>query len=204
MEESKKRIVVISLAIVVIIVVASLGLYLYNGDSGEASLEGISAMEGKDMADEVAISWNSSAILTQVENYNYHVQPYETIRLNSNGESIAWTYVYSDNNPTKSLTIWYYVIIYENGTYGSGEIQSHSYREITDWNIDSTEALEIASSYPPFQEWRDSSGKPYLHSMGLIAYPEETRWNVFFMDSDGWVLGEYSMWVDATTGEVIS
>ena len=194
MEESKKRIVIIPLAIVVVIVIASVGVYLFKG---EASVEGITAMENRDIADEIAQEWNSSAILVSVSSGS---------ELSNDGRGEAWYYTYSSNNPDRTSSVGYSIKILKNTSDEAYELEHPpSYIEIEDWNIDSNEALEIGRADPTLKEWEYYERITH-YSMGIRGSTDGPYWFIVFVDSNSGlsISHEYNMWIDATTGEVIS
>ena len=190
MEESKNRIVVISLAIIVIIVVASLGYYLvYQKNSG------ITAMEGREVADEIAIDWNENAILINVR----------AINMCDDGTSESWVYYYSPTlnivGNTNCLSVW---VFSNSSTRLRYDAEPGDGRPINNWDIDSDEAYEIALSNYEVNLFMLKN--PKFDTFQLGHSPSGNFiWYLGWSDN-GFLDNPSSIYVqiDATTGQVLS
>ena len=180
----------IIIPVIIIIISALFYVVFFN----EAS--GITAMEGKEIADNLAIEWNESAELVHVMGMG---QKYE------NGKCEKWGYSYSNNN-TYIFSKGFTVTVFENGSFYIGELERPpSILSIKNWSIDSDKVVDIAKSNPNIEQWLNTYRNDDPQSIFLIALTNDTviweiEWsNSGFMDDPKWA----QIQIDATTGEVL-
>ena len=192
MEESKKRIVVISLAIIIVIVVASIGIYLFKG---EASVEGITALEGRVSANSIAQEWNSSAHLVGVRMSGQH---------EGYADPICYTYT---NSTLGQIPVFFYEVYYNaNLTY---EINTYTFYSpngedtpIVNWTIDSNDAFDIAKDNPEIAQFLRHN--PMVDGVQLSAQSGIPTWYILWTYDAGFDNPKSAqIKIDATTGEVL-
>jgi len=154
------------------------------------NLDVITAMEGKSEADNLAQKWNDSAVLVAVYGY---------------GNSGEWRYSYSSNHANINLSTGFDVFIYANGTNVTEErVHPPSPDPISNWNIDSDKAEEIARANPEIKDWLREYNNANLQSMVLTANQTTSAWGIAWNDP-GFMDDPHTsaIGIDATTGVVI-
>ena len=198
-EEDKTKIM-IALIIVAIIVVASLGLYTLYTLFDKASDEGISEMHGLILADEIMNNINSNSSLIKIQNAGYHYQQ-------NSGNLPAWKYTY--RNEAEVITI----TIFSNNT---NEIDNwknathyEMYETIHTWNINSSQAFEIAMSNEKIITWFESDMRsaPYIQVFKLYQNSDKwvnPIWRIEWADQGWFDNPNYiDIEIDAITGEIM-
>jgi hypothetical protein len=133
-----KKIKDFPLVIIFILILLIISIILFNNQNS-SNRRYISALEGRNQADDIAKDWNENATLISIG-----VSDKENVTMD--GKCTKWTYVYYNNLTNKSIdALW--IIIGENGLISMGNYSisgPSSFRSI-DYNIiDSTKAFEIA------------------------------------------------------------
>ncbi len=154
--------------------------------------DGISAKEGLDKAYEIAREWNESAVLGSVSTI-------DDVCLN--GKSSYWAYGFS--NP------YNYSSMIDVKVYYSGKTETHIYSielnvsydpALWKWNVDSTEAYEIAMKNP---EVRNFVSKYSIDQLEFSLGGETPTWIISFIDWGLWDDPHHIMVkIDSNTGEV--
>ncbi len=193
MEGSKTKIIIAS-AIIIIIVIASIGIYLMGGGAG-----GITAMEGREIADDLASTWNSSAILVNVMGMGSK---------HSDGTCSEWGYSYSSNYPDINISKGYLVTVYADSSYITGEVEHPpSPQSLQNWSVDSTEATSIAKSNSEVSEFL--SNYPNAKIERIVFVGNNIRSNGCLMNIqwsyNAWIDEPHNIrvWIDATNGEIV-
>lgn len=198
MEGAKTKYILVAL-VVIVIVVASIGYYLIK----DAGVEGITAMEGKIIGDNLAKTWHDDAILVQVGSMDSE---------HNSGFSEAWIYTY--NSPSTehmdgnfSLFEMVQIIVYANQTThisywpNGGEMIP-----ITNWTIDSTHAYEIALDNQDISDFlhKYPSADPGSSLWVRMDYPDCPSWHICWQDW-GFIDDPHNaeIYIDANTGEVL-
>jgi hypothetical protein len=189
-EGTKTKYILVAL-VVIVIVAASIGYYLIK----DVGVEGITALEGKITADEIAKNWNSSAGLVYVMAMG---------EIYSDGRCEKWGYSYTNNNPNMNLSTGFAVTIYANGSVNSGEQEPPSPSIINDWIIDSDKAYEIARTNPEIKNWLREYHNANLQSLVLTANQTTSAWGIVWNDP-GFMDDPHTsaIGIDASTGVVI-
>ena len=154
------------------------------------NLDVITAMEGKSEADNLAQKWNDSAVLVAVYGY---------------GNSGEWRYSYSSNHASINLSTGFDVFICANGTNVTEEREHPpSPYPISNWNIDSINAIKIAQSNSEIKEWLNKYDNAKLQSIILTANESSSAWGIAWSDA-GFMDDPHTIaiGIDARTGEVI-
>ena len=200
MEEKRTSLILISLAVVSIIIIASLIIIIL--DSSE--LDVITALEGRDIAEPIALSWHDDAVLEHIVMTDKNI----------NGKSNSWRYRFyspSSANTTNNYTQYDVLSVstYSNGTLDSytsitGIIQGN----ITNWTIDSDEAYEIAKNNRMIANWLSKYQPSFrIDLWGDGIYGSNSVWDFYFDDmSLASVFENYhraEIHIDAHTGEVL-
>ena len=188
----KKKILIFS-------IIAMLGLgsaifiHILNTNS-----KGITAMEGKSAADEIALRWNSSAIFVGMGNCG---------QIDEEGKCTCWIYQYQnkmDGNGTYRLNIKIYYNR-ENKTEILWLNAPTSTARIKNWTIDSDEAYSIAMKNEKIKAYMDRYANAGVDIFSLTGSQSgnpvwEIAWVDWgFMDDPHWA----KIQIDATTGEVL-
>ena len=184
MEGSKTKIIIASV-IVIILIIASIGIYLMNSGAS-----GITAMEGREIADEVAIAHNNVSKLVYVHGIG---------EINSDGTAYKWRYTYA--NESNSLE----VIIDSNGGYQMNELENPpSNAQIINWTLDSDKIIEIAYSNSIISQYLAEYRQVDLQSIAFAARLNSSVCSIEWVDW-GFMDDPHSarIWIDATNGEVI-
>jgi len=184
-EGTKTKYILVAL-VAAIIVVASIGLVLMTNES-----QGITALEGNEIANSLAKEWNESAELVYVMGMG---EKY------SDGRCEKWGYTYTNNNPDMNLSKGFALTICANGSIYSGELEHPpSPSIINDWIIDSDTAVEIAMSDSSIRDFMRTYYSEYLEYFTLTAGGWRIIWNDWgFMDDPH----NIAVRIDATSGEI--
>jgi len=185
-EGSKTKLIIVSV-IVIILVISSIGIYLMGGGAS-----GITAMEGREIADEIALNWSANATLTRI-------QKGADMYGNFNG----WGYSYFDEpiitNSTKCANIG----IKTNGTTSIRISTVLGDRQpMGMWSIDSDVAYEIAKDNSAIKSFL--LHRPVLDTFSLGNSTGTPTWYIewgynAWIDDPHWARIE----IDANTGEVL-
>ena len=197
-EGSKSKLFIVSV-IVIILVIASIGIYLIGGG---ASVEGITAMEGSEIADEVALNWSANATLVSVRIAG---------SMGDVGHFSAWYYVYAETSNVSDDTECVEIKITADGEHLiSYEHILGPSRPILSWNIDSDEAYEVAKDHPEIKNYLSTYSGVVVESFSLGqggTYGPNPVWYIHWEDySIASTFENYhKAWVriDAVTGEVL-
>lgn len=188
MEENKKKAITITIATIVILLVGLAGIYVIN-----SKVSGITAMEGREIADVAAQEWNTSAKLSYMTSEN---------NIYSDGTSSCWLYHYIvDDLPEESERVFIYV--YENKSYEISEAEPIIFYFIDELDMDSTEALEQAMANPQTNDWLSSRPDASLTLMVLdtnMSGATGTYWSIWWIDNE--TNEQIGSIVEASTGEV--
>ena len=188
LDVDKTKFIVISL-VIVIILIASLGIYLIEDGAG-----GITAMEGKEIADEIAKEWSQDAVLSLIHKGSLMIH---------DGYFQIWGYYYLDspiiNNTTKCIGI----TVESNGdTFITHNISINGIRPITDFSIDSDEVYDIAKEIPDIASFIKTN--PSVEVFSLDASTGDSIWTIEWVGAsvvDHARLAQVQ--IDANTGEVL-
>lgn len=175
----------------------------------EASVEKVTAIEGKEVADEAALGHYDSAILVSISTEGVRWPDY--INITEDGRSTDWYYYYITSeiyggNATS------FCIHFDEGeykmSYTGGPLVSTSNltdfisaNHLRNWSIDSSDAIQIAKSNTTFSNWLSANTGASLSIMGL-EYDQDVKnacWLIEYSD------GTYDavIYIDAQTGAVI-
>lgn len=144
---------ILILPVIIIIISALFYVVFFN----EAS--GITALEERAVADNLAKEWNESAELVNVMGMG---------EIYSGGRCEKWGYSYTSNNPDINLSKGFAVTICANGTIYSGELRPPSPSIINNWLIDSDEAMEIAKSNPEIKQFLNKYHSEHVERIVVV------------------------------------
>ena len=189
MEGAKTKIILTAL-VVIVIVAASIGFYFIK----DAGVEGITALEGKVVAEEVAGNWCVNATLVGVR---------KSGNMNYQHEFSSWFYVYLDttNNsrPHQCIEIKVNTTGYIISTY---EDWSSPNIPIEYWNIDSNDAYEIATNNGEINSFLKHN--PTVDSFSLSCGSGQSIWYIKWAYDAGFDNPKWAqIQIDANTGEVL-
>ena len=185
---SKSKLIIVSI-IVIILVIASIGIYLIGGGAS-----GITAMEGREIADDVANNWSENATVITAKKAG---------EMQADGRFLTWDYMYINTEIITESTECIGIRIYSNGTFTVRDNASFGpYKPIISWNIDSNRAYEIAQENSAINTFLGRG--PSLEAFFLGSSTEKPIWilewcDPGFMDDPKWAKIE----IDANTGEVL-
>ncbi len=190
-EGSKTKLIIVSV-IVIILVIASLGIYLMgNGASG------ITAMEGREIADEVAYEWNNSAELVEIR----------SLIMDNKGYSSGWLYVYASSTEIEYSATGLEVSVLANKSYTINEIpHPPSFIPISNWVLNSPEIVETAKLNSEISSFLSQYSDARITSMALVGQNEsdlKCLWTIEWadaglMDNPHWI----RIRLNGETGEV--
>ena len=186
-----KKVIIKIVAIVCAVLICLSFVYFHSLTN--VTREGLTAIEGKTIADDIAYEWNSSALLGSVRTIEY---------AKLDGLSDYWIYGY--------LNPYNYSYFVDITVFASGETEVKHYNislnvsydaSKWNWNIDSDDAYDIIISDPTIKQFKSKYGvgslefslggsNPYwyvsLHASRLFDDPKSAE-----------------IQIDATTGEVL-
>jgi hypothetical protein len=141
----------------VVIIISALTFVVFFNNS---SVEGITAMRAKEIADEYAKTWNSSAVAQELRSRSS----------NEHGFADNWivSYAIQVNAGENSSLIEFSV--YSNNTVieiPRSEQFYTGYNLETNWTIDSDYACQIADTCPDLKQWQSTYSDYYLESIGF-------------------------------------
>ena len=180
-EGSKSKLIIVSV-IVIILVIASIGIYLIGGGAS-----GITAMEGREIAEQLALNWSDNATLVYVTG-----DPHQ---------AIAYRYWNLTNNTINCLE----VTVYTNKVTETRYTRClHDEYPICNWTIDSDEAYEIAMDNENINSFM--AHYPTLDSFSLATprLDNNSVWYIYWCYNAGFDDPKWAqIQIDATTGEVL-
>ena len=180
-EGSKTKIIIASV-IVIIIVIASIGIYLIGGGAS-----GITAMEGREIAEQLALNWSDNATLVHVTGNPQQAFAFRYWDLTNNAINCLEVTVYTDKTAETRLTRCL-----------------HDEYPISNWTIDSDDAYKTAMDNEEIKSFMQHN--PTLDSFSL-ASPISSNGSIWYIywaynagiDDPKWA----QIHIDATTGEVL-
>lgn len=183
------------LPILIVIILAGLVYFMFLTESSYSFNPGITAKEGKLIADDVAKNWCHNASLSDIGLY-YNI---------TKNDWDGWTYDYWNNSRVDFINSTITVIVNSNGDYFiEKRWLSISEFPIEDWVIDSDEAYEIAISqdeYKIIKEYDASIANFHLDYETGQYEGHKLIWNPWWDVNDKAIyLGRAE--IDAMTGEV--
>ncbi len=187
-EGSKTKLIIV-LLIVIILVIASLGIYLMGGGAS-----GITAMEGREIADDIAKNWSINATLTGIQ---------KSSNMDGDGRFNEWVYFYIDEIIITNTTKRAYIGINIDGTssvrYSTVIVDC---QPIGAFAIDSDKAYEIANDSSAIKSFL--LHRPVLDIFSLGNSTGTPTWYIEWgygslIDGPQWARIE----IDANTGEVL-
>jgi len=195
--DAKKRIVIF-LIVAMLIMIPVISVYIQHTDS-QKSIEKITAMNGKSMADKIAFEWNNSATF---------VGGGLCGEINNEGRATCWTFAYQ-NNMNGNGTYEFNVKVYYNGENKTEILWLNaptSTGRIEEWTIDSDKAYSIAlknESIKAFlDKYPDAEVDLFSLSSGNSSHPV---WTIAWVDWGFWDDPHWAkIQIDATTGDVLS
>ena len=185
----------IVILIAIIIVFTALTYVLFSPPTDDI----MTAIEGVDIANEIAEEWDSTAILVSVADDDFNID--------ENGKSDVWWYIYLGDETETNNTELFIVKVHPDDSYTTEILTTDDIpfnHEIEEWTIDSNEALEIAWTEPYFIEFREEYGVSEI-SMGLYYNNsgERAEWEIIILEDKSWNPDEYLFRIDAKTGEIL-
>ena len=168
----------------------------------EPDEEGMTAMEGMEIADDYAKNWSSNARFSSASGGVY-----------DNGESSRWSYSYfADIDGNLSHM---YIQVYRNGTIEESVFSPSGLSNKTtliNWEIDSPEAMEIALNNESISTFAEKYGcESVVMSLRMIDTSDhvwkdspDPIWEITWSDMGWFDDPRYAhIHINATTGEII-
>lgn len=188
-----QKITIVCLVIVIVVVGVFAFTYLQNQTE---PINYFTAMEGKECADTYATDTNITAVLYSVRAVG---------EINNDGESTQWRYIYGNYSSEGEYITGFEIVVNSNGSRVFCEIErpiTNNY--ISNWTIDSPEALEIAKENPEIKQWLNKYDAAKLETIVVTAGNESSIWYILWSDS-GVIDDPHSAVIklDANTGEVL-
>ena len=190
-EGAKTKYILVAL-VVIVIVTASVGYYLIK--DGEVGVDGITAMEGLDIANPLAKNWNTSAVLIVASKGS---------NMNGNGEFQLWYYLYTNTQNFTNTPQCLEIQVFSNGSYklrydaGIGDK-----RPINSYIIDSDKAYDIATAQSELKTFFIHN--PMLDHMSLSNSSGTPSWYIDWAYDAGFDNPKWAeIQIDANTGEVL-
>ena len=186
------------LAIIFVLIIFSLCIFYFKGISDNE--KGITALQGEDIADNIAKEWNQNATLAHVSRGTYEMY--------DGGKFESWYYVFFVNFTYPSSEKGLSIRVFSDGRVETSEMET-AYEDypLKNWTIDSDEAYSIAMKNEKMTEYMNRYGDATVDSFYLTMPSENSPhpvWNIYFM-AGGADLSPHNanISIDATTGEVI-
>ena len=179
-----------------ITIVLKISMILPN-TSSEATDNGITALEGKVIADETARGWNQDAVLVYV---------IKSSPIEDNGRCSQWRFKYWDGK-TKNETSCIKIEVSSTGSIitRTTELYEENESPILNWSIDSDRAYELATTNSKIKRYLSN----YLDEKidGFILFGsnnnQNPRWKIEWVswgnDDPHWA----HIYIDAHTGEIL-
>jgi len=188
LDESKNKIIVISL-IIIFIIIASLGIVLI-----EDGANGITALEGKKIADELAKEWRQDAVLYSIN---------EGSTMVGEGHFQIWGYHYYDGPNVTTTTECLGITVESNGdTFIFHNSTIDKTIPIGNISLDSDDAYNIVKDIPAINPYLETN--PSVEIFSLDASTGTPIWTIEFVEAS---LVDNARWaqvrIDANTGEVL-
>jgi hypothetical protein len=205
-EISRKQ--VIAIIVILILVVASIGFIIA---SSRPRL--MSALEAREIADQAALEWDDNATLCWVwSNWNC-VEPdayafWDWQKTEDHGD---WFFVYYLPTTVTVDNFTYHpradVMVFSNKSYliqYDNRVFPERLAPISNWTVDSAEALDIALNNPEVDAYRhDNPNTETGYYLYAYEYPNRIIWNITFSLGGGIYGPMILIHIDANTGEVL-
>lgn len=176
----------------------------------DEDIKTITALEGKEKADKIANEWNEDSILVLVGSVG---------KGDDSGGRTAWYYSYYSRPSTKvvdNVTKHQHVNIRVNSEneVSKEEFWSRKGEDITNWTVDSDQAVEIAKQEPEIESYLDEYDDASL-GMTLKMWDnlpngeknpnqDSATWSIGWEDMGGFDDPKHArVFVDAESGEVL-
>ncbi|MHA2277230.1 MAG: hypothetical protein ACXAC2_15760 [Candidatus Kariarchaeaceae archaeon] len=195
----KKKLIIHLISIVLIVIIILSIIISIDNLKNDDEEKGITAMEGKEIAENIAREWNRDAVLVYMRDASEMI---------NNGHYLKWRYKYWNNktyNDTSCIEIEIYsektVIIDYTKLYEQNE------RPISNWKIDSNRAYDIAVDDAKIKEWLSEYDDEKVDGFSLYGSYDNTT-------NPCWVIHWYSpgfmddphnahIVIDATNGNIL-
>ena len=188
-EGSKSKLIIVSV-IVIILVIASIGIYLIGGGAS-----GITAMEGKEIADEIALAWNASAVLVGGGGSN---------EILNDGRATCWQFSYHNDlrgNGTYEFRVW----VYTDGSNKAEEIRLNAptnVNAIVNWSLDSDSIMNIALQNSEINSFMKHN--PTIDMFIIKGGADTSIWSIYWVYNAGFDDPKWAqIQIDANTGEIL-
>lgn len=204
--EGKKSAMIVILVVVIVIVATIAYFFILN----DASVEGITAMEARDIAERHALQWDSTAELGHVSAFENDTS-IGLLNLSNDGICSQWRFHYVSSTTITNYSRLYYKALIVTVVDGAAFIEeeymidvntySASNDSIQEWNIDSPEATTIAQSNATAVQWLSESDYR-LVKLKLIKDPryQNPFWIITWLRP---YTGEsFRVNIDGVTGEI--
>jgi len=160
--------------------------------------EGITALEGLEVAEEVALNWSENAILIGVRKGGSIV---------SGGVYSSWSYSYAASDNVSTRVEKFGVGINADMTYNTREYEGTlRHNPIYNWNIDSDEAYETAKDNDEIQEFLSKYERATVERFTLFGGEggSDPAWKIHWSSMRGFADPKHAeIRINARTGEVI-
>jgi len=192
-DKGKDTLMIISVVIVIVLLTGLSYYYLQQSDEAE----GITALEGKEIADVIAFEWDKDAMLMAII-------PSDDIDENGNG--LRWNYYYLNSLVPGNVSELTVLVAYNDTVISDARNISYSLDEefpIDGDFLDSNQAAEIVYGTDTYIEWEQVHKASKV--MFLVLHNDSVR-NVWLITVDGG--NDYNYYwpirINATTGEEIN
>ena len=188
--EGSKNLKLIAIIIVAIVVISSLFYFAIQNTR-------ITAMEGREIADGVALDWNNTAVLVTIHNIG---------SVGRSGFSSEWRYTYANFTDDINLTRALDVIVSYDGTWAINERERPPTRyAIVNWTYDSDKIVELARDQSEIEYYLLRFPNAKIETMALsCGLDEQHIWYILWSNS-GFIDDPHSAVIklDANTGEIL-
>ena len=166
--------------------------------------EGISAMEGEKIADNVAKNWHNDSVFVYLGSMNS----------DKDGFAEKWYYVYYspstkvvENNTTRYEMAYIYIDSQHSTKIDATfAVDSEIGVPIKNWTLDSTDAAKIAKNNPTIKLYLDKHGNADTGYTLQITekYPNQAVWYITYVDM-GFFDDPHNaeIYIDASTGNIL-
>jgi len=185
------KLLIATFLIILIFILSIVSFRLINDNNG------LTAMEGKSIADNIAQDWNTSAELVTIHSIG---------GADNSGMCLEWRYTYANFNGSANASRALDVIVSQNGSWTINErARPPTPHRLTNWTYDSDQIVTLAKKESEIQQYLNKFPNAKIESMALSSgLNEQHTWYILWSDP-GFMDDPHSAVIklDANTGAVL-
>ena len=187
----KMTVILVIVAILAILAIGGSIVYFWNTYKPR-----ITAMEGKSIADQTALKWSSTAVSVWAVSST----------INYDGRASSWSYEYASEPSLSGKGL--YITVTSDFAVTTSELKFPvDYIPITNWSIDSTDAVNIAKANSTIKEYLSTYSDAKISRMDLVSHYPDNISCVWIVEWNSPGLWDNPHWaevrIDATTGKIL-